>query len=151
MAHITKRRLERELYAVVVLLALILTSCHKDDVRYYQREGRTVSFLESEFMLQHELLNRGFKARDSSSIVEVIFLDTVQTNDDTITIRYDYLARLADGEELPLTAPREEIFSYIGKELPDFTLPDLAGRMVEFNDFLDKPVVLNFWFRACTP
>jgi peroxiredoxin len=136
---------------ILMFFCISLMSCHQNPVTYFQREGRTLSLLESEFEPQLDLLNRSFKARDSASFVKAVFKDTIWSTNDTITVRFDYIAVLTDGEELPLTAPREGIFDYIGKRLPDFILPDMDGNPVQLSEFYDRPVVLNFWFRACTP
>lgn len=40
----------------------------------------------------------------------------------------------------------------LGREAPDFTLPDLAGKMVRLGDFRDrKAVLINFWATWCEP
>jgi thiol-disulfide isomerase/thioredoxin len=36
-------------------------------------------------------------------------------------------------------------------EAPDFTVLDMDGNTVRLSDFLDKPVVLNFWASWCPP
>lgn len=133
-------------------LALIcILSCTNDTVNYYQREGRTLHITEAEFQMQHKILNQSFQQRDSSSIVKVLRTDTFQISKDTFLYTYKYLGLLPDGVEMEMNAPRELIFEYLGKELPDFTLPDLNGEQVALSDFYGKPLVLNFWFRNCTP
>ncbi len=126
-------------------------SCTNDTINYYQREGRTLHITEAEFQMQHKILNQSFQQRDSSSSVKVEKTDTFQISKDTFLYTYKYLGLLPNGEEMELNAPRDPIFEYLGKELPDFTLPDLNGEQVALSDFYGKPLVLNFWFRNCTP
>lgn len=133
-------------------LALIcILSCKNDTVYYYQMEGRTLHITKAEFQLQHKILNHSFQQRDSSTSVKVVRTDTFQISKDTFLYTYKYLGVLPDGEEMELNAFREPIFTYLGKELPDFTLPDLNGKRIALSDFYGKPLVLNFWFRNCTP
>lgn len=128
-----------KIIGILMLFCISLMSCHEDPVKYFLREGRTLSLLESEFELQLDILNRSFKARDSASFVKAILKDTIQTSIDTIIVNFDYVAILPDGEELPLTAPREGIFDYVGKRLPDFILPDMDGNPVQLSEFYDRP------------
>jgi peroxiredoxin len=101
--------------------------------------------------MQHKILNQSFQQRDSSSSIKVVRTDTLQISKDTFLYTYKYLGLLPDGVEMELKAPREPIFEYLGKELPAFILPDLNGEHVALSDFYGKPLVLNFWFRNCTP
>ena len=39
----------------------------------------------------------------------------------------------------------------IGAPVPDFTLPDLAGKQVRLGDYRGKVVILNFWGTFCPP
>jgi peroxiredoxin len=39
----------------------------------------------------------------------------------------------------------------LGKPAPDFTLPDLAGRMIRLSDFKGRIVLLDFWATWCGP
>ncbi|MBK8505976.1 MAG: TlpA family protein disulfide reductase [Saprospiraceae bacterium] len=136
---------------IIYLLLILTISCQDTTVLYYQREGRTLRLLESEFKQQHTILNHGFAARDSKSIVKVNVTDTIQISKDAILFKYNYVGVLPNGEELPLNAPHEGVFGYIGNRLPDFVLPDLDGQLIHLSEFYGKPLVLNFWFRACTP
>jgi len=45
--------------------------------------------------------------------------------------------------------PTDEIA--IGKPLPAFELPDLAGKTVRLSDFKGKVVLLDFWATYCIP
>lgn len=38
-----------------------------------------------------------------------------------------------------------------GSTAPDFTLPDLKGKMVSLSDYRDKVVFINFWATWCKP
>ena len=35
--------------------------------------------------------------------------------------------------------------------VPDFTLPDLTGKLVSLKDFAGKPVMINLWASWCSP
>lgn len=38
-----------------------------------------------------------------------------------------------------------------GQRLPSFSLHDLDGNLIRSQDFLGKPLVVNFWFTTCKP
>ena len=48
-------------------------------------------------------------------------------------------------------ANRAKLAAFVGKPLPAFTLPDLAGQPVNSQSLLGHPVVINMWFAACAP
>jgi len=51
-----------------------------------------------------------------------------------------------------LGAPAEERNAALeGLQAPDFTLPDMNGKMVSLKDFRGKVVFLNFWATWCKP
>ncbi|MCB0687283.1 MAG: TlpA family protein disulfide reductase [Saprospiraceae bacterium] len=140
-------------YLLLILYGLIIAgfyACKRDPVKYFQREGRNILLSESEFKTQLDILQHQFKSRDSTTEVIPVFLDSLRGDTDLI-IRYNFRARLPDGEELFLNAPKEGFFEFLGKKLPDFELPTLEGDLRKISDFYDKPLVLNFWFRACAP
>jgi len=39
----------------------------------------------------------------------------------------------------------------VGKQAPDFQLPNLKGQPISLSDFQGKPVLLNFWAVRCPP
>jgi len=39
----------------------------------------------------------------------------------------------------------------VGKQAPDFQLPNLEGQSISLSDFQGKPVLLNFWAVRCPP
>lgn len=39
----------------------------------------------------------------------------------------------------------------VGKEAPDFQLPNLEGQVISLSDFRGKPILLNFWAVRCPP
>ena len=39
----------------------------------------------------------------------------------------------------------------VGKQAPDFQLPNLEGQAISLSDFQGKPVFLNFWATWCPP
>jgi len=39
----------------------------------------------------------------------------------------------------------------VGKQAPDFQLPNLEGQAISISDFQGKPVFLNFWAVRCPP
>ncbi|MES2329388.1 MAG: TlpA disulfide reductase family protein [Bacteroidota bacterium] len=39
----------------------------------------------------------------------------------------------------------------IGQTAPDWELPSLSNKMVKLSDFKDKIIILDFWYKACTP
>ncbi len=39
----------------------------------------------------------------------------------------------------------------VGKQAPDFQLPNLEGQAISLSDFRGKPVFLNFWATWCPP
>jgi thiol-disulfide isomerase/thioredoxin len=53
----------------------------------------------------------------------------------------------AEGED-----PRAAYYSeYIGKNIAELTVQDLAGETVTFQEFVGRPVVLNLWATWCPP
>lgn len=39
----------------------------------------------------------------------------------------------------------------VGKQAPDFQLPNLEGQSISLSDFRGKPVLVNFWAVRCPP
>ena len=39
----------------------------------------------------------------------------------------------------------------VGKQAPDFQLPNLEGQPISLSDFRGKPVLVNFWAVRCPP
>lgn len=53
---------------------------------------------------------------------------------------------------LVVTSQRQKFEPVVeGKTAPDFTLPDLKGRMVRLSDYKGKVVFVNFWATWCKP
>ena len=50
-----------------------------------------------------------------------------------------------------VTDSRAKLATFVGKPLPAFALPDLAGRLVSSRSLLGHPVVINMWFTTCAP
>jgi thiol-disulfide isomerase/thioredoxin len=48
------------------------------------------------------------------------------------------------------TAPAEDS-GYVPMAAPNFTLQDIAGNSLEFDDLKGRPLVLNFWASWCPP
>jgi hypothetical protein len=75
-------------------------------------------------------------------------LEGVVEYDSGTSIR-DVDQRLWDGAEAPHW--RHEMALAVGKQAPDFTLPDQDGKPVKLSDFKGKRVVLFFYPKASTP
>ncbi len=97
-----------KIIGILMLFCISLMSCHEDLVKYFLREGRTLSLLESEFGLQLDILNRSFKARDSASFVKAVFKDTIQTSIDTIIVNFDYVQFYRMGRNFRSLHPGKE-------------------------------------------
>ena len=50
----------------------------------------------------------------------------------------------------PATSPQQQ-FSPIGTRRPDFSLPDLQGRMRHINEWDGDVIAINFWATWCPP
>ncbi len=50
-----------------------------------------------------------------------------------------------------LTAIKESLQGWIGKQAPDFTLPDPSGKSISLSSFKGKYVLVDFWASWCKP
>lgn len=135
----------------LLLFVLILLSCADETIYLYQRENRSLLIYREEMETQHRLISRSIEARDSQVTVDLLYLDTLEISPDTSVVQYEFEVTMPDESTLRLTAPNEGIFDFLGKKLPDFSLPNLDGEIVSIESYYDRPLVLNFWFRSCKP
>lgn len=85
-------------------------------------------------------------AKSSSTSTLVVKVRHTITRSDTVIheLKYQF-------QNPGLVAQQAKLATFIGKPLPEFALPDLAGKMVRAKSLRGQPAVLNLWFTACAP
>lgn len=73
---------------------------------------------------------------------------TVRTETRPDTVIHELALNAANAA---VTGNRTRLATFVGKPLPAFALPDLAGRPVSSGSLLGHPVVINMWFTTCAP
>ena len=71
--------------------------------------------------------------------------DTIVDSSRTI---YKYTIK---GESVGVTENVKKYEYMIGKTLPNFSLQNLTGELVNSAQLIGKPMVINMWFTACPP
>lgn len=66
-------------------------------------------------------------------------------------IAYSAIAAVAAKKNDPIPAAKAKAESLVGKQAPEFSLPDSAGQTSRLTDLRGKIVVLAFWATWCPP
>jgi len=91
---------------------------------------------------------------DGKGIVRTLGVDTVSRKIRRRTFE-DFLGIAKAGKEIPIidmipeTSATNKILALIGKEAPDFALPDLNGKVYKLSDLKGKNVIVVFWSEGC--
>lgn len=67
---------------------------------------------------------------------------------------YGFVSVAKDGEARRACGPvcaLKPHYAAANRRAPDFSLPDLDGRIVRLSDFRGQVVILNFWSKSCPP
>ena len=91
---------------------------------------------------------------DGKGIVRTLGVDTVSRKIRKRTFE-DFLGIVKANKEIPIidmipeTSATNKIFTLVGKEAPDFALPDLNGKAYKLSDLRGKNVIVVFWNEGC--
>jgi cytochrome c biogenesis protein CcmG/thiol:disulfide interchange protein DsbE len=127
--------------ALSLTLALLSTQVQGQTVRYKGTGPRlwTATQVDSILQVKNE------KVKSLGIVFTKQIKKTITRSDTTI---YEYTLQ---GATAGVVENRGKYAAFIGKPLPAFVLPDLAGKQLDSKKLLGKPLVLNFWFTSCAP
>ncbi len=137
----------------IVSLILFLLSIHTfAQVTLYSLDKRR------RFMTKEQILEvvenrkaQGFRGRDDMEWRGTIY-HKEQRKDTVINHVRFRPARIESDEEVAiLPYEQQALWSYLDKQLPEFSITDYTGATMTHEDFLGKPTLINVWGVFCKP
>jgi thiol-disulfide isomerase/thioredoxin len=93
---------------------------------------------------------RGFQKAGVEIELKETILDSI-LSDNGIIYTYEHERVFSNGITLSPSIKGEGVYSFFGKEFPDFSLNSINGEAVSLSDYKGSPVFVNFWFTGCKP
>ena len=130
---------------IILMLTVVFTqSCEKKSEIWFQN-GDQVLLTEHQVDSVITLRNKKMQDKSIDMVFQKIITDTIKEGNKIV---YKYNLR---GESTAVTENINTYEAMIGKPLPQFSLTDLEGGLIDSSNLMGKPLVINLWFTKCPP
>lgn len=118
---------------------------------YYKTEGNEKIITQNEFDETMAKIRAKMEAIAKHVKLNTDIID-IKITEDSIINTFKLNIKLSDiDEEEGEASGKEKIYSYLNKKLPSHLLKTINNEELYLDNFLGKPLVLNFWFTTCKP
>jgi thiol-disulfide isomerase/thioredoxin len=113
---------------------------------YYKFQSSNKIYTKSDFETFKSKNNIKIKKKyGPNAEIKYIPVDSIVSNDSIIKT-FKHSIKVSS-----INRPKEKIYDYINKKLPEATFKTINGEPITLSDLKGKPIMINLWFTRCKP
>ncbi|GAA3635683.1 TlpA family protein disulfide reductase [Flavivirga jejuensis] len=133
-----------------IILFFVITISGAQVKTYYKTSNSNRIFTKNKYDKHKEDIMSQLNDKYDEVTINERLIDSL-TSQDSIIKTYKLEIRTKKTSSKGIKRPKEKIYNYLNKELPNFNLQTINGENISFSDLKNKPTVINFWFTRCKP
>lgn len=131
------------------LFLFICLLCYSQE-KLYKEIGKTQTLTSAEYEVLKRVKIKKLENSGMMMILEESLLDSTRLGE-SMVYTYKLERVFENGLRISTNSSIEKVYSFCGKQFPEFSLKSLEGEVVNLSDFKGKAILINFWFTGCGP